>query len=45
MAGSATFTIVLSRPTMNRLEQQMTSTTMRRLRLSSGSYITRVADR
>ncbi len=36
MDGSATLTIVLSRPTMNKLEQQMTSTSMRRRRLSSG---------
>ena len=40
MTGSATLTIVLSMPTMNRLEQQMTSTSMRRRRLSSGSGIT-----
>jgi hypothetical protein len=35
-------TIVLSSPTMNRLEQQMTSTSRRRRRLISGSGITRV---
>src|SRR6478609_9503080 len=38
--GSATFTIVLSRPTMNRLMQQMPSTSRRRRRLSSGKQIT-----
>src|SRR5215469_8588199 len=37
MAGSATFTIVRSSPTMNRLRQQMASTRYRRRRLSSGS--------
>jgi hypothetical protein len=41
MAGSAMFTIVLSRPTMNRLDEQITSTSRRRRRLSSGSNITR----
>jgi len=41
MAGSATLTIVLSKPTMNRLKQQMTSTSMRRRRLTCGSGITR----
>jgi hypothetical protein len=40
MTGSATLTTVLSRPTINRLEQQMTSTSMLRRRLSSGSGIT-----
>jgi hypothetical protein len=42
MAGSAMFTIVLSRPTMNRLELQMTRTSRRRRWLSSGSGITRI---
>ena len=37
--GSATFTIVLSRPTMNRLMQQMPSTSRRRWRLSSGTAV------
>ena len=37
MEGSATLTIVLSRPTMKRLEQQTTSTIKRRRRLSSGT--------
>ena len=37
-AGLAVFTIVLSRPTMNRLKQQMPSTSRRRWRLSSGNY-------
>ena len=41
MAGNAMFTIVLSRPTMNRLDEQITSTSRRRRRLSSGSSITR----
>jgi hypothetical protein len=41
MAGSAMFTIVLSRPTMNKLDEQITSTSRRRRRLSSGSSITR----
>src|SRR5690348_16876990 len=41
MAGSAMFTIVLSRPTMNRLDEQITSTSRRWRRLSSGSSITR----
>jgi hypothetical protein len=36
MAGSAMFTIVLSRPTMNRLMQQMARTSMRRRGLSAG---------
>jgi hypothetical protein len=34
------FTIVLSRPTMNRLDEQITSTSRRRRRLSCGSGIT-----
>ena len=38
--SSAMFTIVLSRPTMNRLDEQITSTSRRRRRLSSGSGIT-----
>ena len=42
MEGSATLTMVVSRPTMNRLKQQMTSTSVRRRRLSSGSGITRI---
>src|SRR5271166_6816439 len=42
MDGSATLTIVLSKPTMNRLEEQMTSTSRRRRRLSSDSGITRI---
>jgi hypothetical protein len=33
MEGSATFTIVTSMPTMNRLMQQIASTSARRLRL------------
>src|SRR5512142_881509 len=40
MDGSAMFTIVLSRPTMNRLDEQITSTSRRRRPLSSGSGIT-----
>ncbi len=39
MDGSATFTIVLSSPTMNRLMQQMASTSRRRRRLSSGRAV------
>ncbi|GAA3567682.1 hypothetical protein GCM10022419_055620 [Nonomuraea rosea] len=35
MAGSAMFTIVLSRPTMNRLMQQMARTSIRRRGLST----------
>src|SRR5487761_530123 len=38
MEGSATLTMVVSRPTMNRLKQQMTSTSERRRRLSSGTW-------
>src|SRR5450755_463090 len=38
----ATLTMVLSSPTMNRLEQQMTRTTMRPRRLSPGRCITRI---
>ena len=37
--GSATFTIVLSRPTMNRLRQQMARTSIRRWRLSPGRTV------
>ena len=37
--GSATFTIVLSRPTMNRLMQQMARTSIRRRGLSSGRAV------
>jgi len=40
MFGSATFTIVASRPTMNRLRQQMASTRYRRRRLSPDTTIT-----
>jgi hypothetical protein len=40
MFGSATFTIVASRPTMNRLMQQMASTRYRRRRLSPDTTIT-----
>ena len=36
MAGSATFTIVLSRPTISRLMQQIASTSKRRRRGNSG---------
>jgi hypothetical protein len=39
MDGSATFTIVLSRPTMNRLRQQMARMSSRRWRLSSGRVV------
>ncbi|GAA2208102.1 hypothetical protein GCM10009850_035600 [Nonomuraea monospora] len=37
MAGSAMFTIVLSRPTMNRLMQQMARTSIRRRGLRAGA--------
>ena len=37
--GSATFTIVLSRPTMNRLMQQIARTSIRRWRLSPGRAV------
>src|ERR1700761_1996869 len=37
--GRATFTIVLSRPTMNRLRQQMASTSRRRRRVRSGRVV------
>ncbi len=40
MDGSATFTIVASRPTMNKLRQQMASTRYRRRRLSPDTKIT-----
>jgi hypothetical protein len=40
MDGSAMFTIVLSSPTMNKLDEQITSTSRRRRRLSCGSAIT-----
>src|ERR1700745_2727942 len=38
MAGNATLTMVLSRPTINKLKQQMTSTSTRRRWLSSGTW-------
>src|SRR3954454_17702410 len=41
MAGRARFTIVLSSPTMNRLEQQIASTSIRRRRVRSGTSLPR----
>ncbi|GAA3155620.1 hypothetical protein GCM10020001_094420 [Nonomuraea salmonea] len=45
MEGSAMFTIVLSRPTMNRLMQQMARTSIRRRRPSAGGAAAAEVDR